>query len=252
LQLSEGLAVVAGKLEPVEAARLLTQALAQEKNVFARWPLTKGLAAVAGRLEPAEAARICIEVARSEIHGLDRGIDEATQPEDVERVSILLQPLDSEAASHAAGVFARCIVSQSDLYYRENGMGLEHAIRAEELLERFLTHSPRSQVRQRAIALAVAIGTTQSDPLASLASLQAAAEPLPCRFTTQELVELLKMPTCVGEVRRVILYQLGNRYGRRFDTHWDFVRFAQEKGLNLDFTTPPKRPDRKLPLLFQE
>jgi hypothetical protein len=24
---------------------------------------------------------------------------------------------------------------------------------------------------------------------------------------------------------------------------WEFVRFAQEKGLKLDFTTPPRRPD---------
>jgi hypothetical protein len=47
------------------------------------------------------------------------------------------------------------------------------------------------------------------------------------------------MPACVGPVRRVILDQLGNRYG-------------QEQGLNLDFTTPPQRPDRKLPPLFEE
>jgi hypothetical protein len=53
-------------------------------------------------------------------------------------------------------------------------------------------------------------------------------------------------------VRRVVLDQLGNRYGRRFDTHWDFVRYAHEQRLDLDFTTPPKRPDRKLPPLFQE
>ncbi len=83
-------------------------------------------------------------------------------------------------------------------------------------------------------------------------SLQpAAGEPLPCRLSTQDLVELLKMPTCVGPVRRVILDQLGNPYGRRFDTHLDFVRYAQEQGLNLDFTTPPQRPDRKLPPLFE-
>jgi hypothetical protein len=81
--------------------------------------------------------------------------------------------------------------------------------------------------------------------------LPAAAEPLPCRLPTQDLVELLKMPTCVREVRRVILDQLGNRYGRRFDTHWDFVRYAQQQRLKLDFTTPPKRPSRKLPPLFE-
>jgi len=40
--------------------------------------------------------------------------------------------------------------------------------------------------------------------------------------------------------------------GRLFATHWDFVRYAQEQGLNLDFTTPPQRPDQKLPRLFEE
>ena len=63
---------------------------------------------------------------------------------------------------------------------------------------------------------------------------------------------MLKFPTCVGDMRRVILTQLGNRYHRRFATHWEFVRFAQDHGLNLDFTTPPQRPDPKLPPLFEE
>ena len=64
--------------------------------------------------------------------------------------------------------------------------------------------------------------------------------------------ELLKYPTCIGEARRVILTQLGNRGYRRFATHWDFVRYAQEQRLNLDFTTPPVRPEAKLPKLFEE
>ncbi len=68
-------------------------------------------------------------------------------------------------------------------------------------------------------------------------------KPLPCRLTTQELVELLKMPTCFGEARRVVLGHLGNIHGRRFANHWEFVRFAREKGLQLDLTTPPRRPD---------
>ena len=67
------------------------------------------------------------------------------------------------------------------------------------------------------------------------------AEPYPCRLSTPELVELLKMPTCFGGSRRIVLNHLGNRYGRRFTNHWSFVRFATEQKLNLDFTTPPKR-----------
>ncbi len=67
----------------------------------------------------------------------------------------------------------------------------------------------------------------------------------PCRLSTQDLVELLKMPTCFGTARRVVLKHLGNIHGRRFVNHWEFVRFAREKGLEVDLTTPPRRPNRE-------
>ena len=51
------------------------------------------------------------------------------------------------------------------------------------------------------------------------------------------------MPTCTGGARRVVLEQLSNRYGRRFETHWDFVRYAEEKGLPFE-VRPVSLPDR--------
>jgi hypothetical protein len=51
------------------------------------------------------------------------------------------------------------------------------------------------------------------------------------------------MPACIGEARRVVLDHLGNRYKRHFADVWEFVRFAREKNLDLDFTSPPKRPE---------
>jgi len=39
-----------------------------------------------------------------------------------------------------------------------------------------------------------------------------------------------------------VLYHLGNIHGRSFANHWEFVRFAQEQNLSLDFTTAPRRP----------
>ena len=74
---------------------------------------------------------------------------------------------------------------------------------------------------------------------------QTQSKPLPCRLATQDLVELLKMPTYFGMARGLVLDHLSNRYGRQFFNHWDFVRFAQEQNLGLDLTTPPKRPDPK-------
>jgi hypothetical protein len=53
------------------------------------------------------------------------------------------------------------------------------------------------------------------------------------------------MPTCIAETRRVILDQLGNRYRRPFADVWEFVHFARGQRLeDLDFTTPPKRPEQ--------
>ena len=51
------------------------------------------------------------------------------------------------------------------------------------------------------------------------------------------------MPTCIGEARRIVLNRLGQRYRRTFADAWEFVDFAQEQKLALDFTTPPRRPE---------
>jgi hypothetical protein len=47
-------------------------------------------------------------------------------------------------------------------------------------------------------------------------------------------------PTCYGEVRKVILKHLGNRYGRIAD-RGEFVEYARSHDLKLDLTTPPVR-----------
>jgi tRNA A-37 threonylcarbamoyl transferase component Bud32 len=251
-ELVGGLTAVAGKLQPAEAARLLGGALAQETNDVTRGQLAAGLAAVAGHLEPAAAARVCADAARSYILALEQGPDEDARRVAAERVAMLIRPLDSEGATHAARVLARRIVSDPYLAFevKSDLAGGSWRVFHQGVLEDLLVHAPRPLLRQRAVTIAASVGSTLACPLTSFAVLKPACDPLPCRLSTQDLVELLKMPTCVTEVRRVILDQLGNRYGRRFDTHWDFVRYAQQQRFDLDFTTPPKRPDRKLPPLF--
>jgi hypothetical protein len=96
-------------------------------------------------------------------------------------------------------------------------------------------------VSGRTVVAATLMGLVNATPLAALPALPTASEALPCRLSTQDLVELLKMPTCFGEARKVVLKHLGNRYRRTFANHWEFVRFAQEQHLDLDLTSPPKR-----------
>jgi hypothetical protein len=248
-QLATGLVAVAGRLEPAEAAGLLSQVLGQEKDRYARKELADGLAAVAVRLEPRAAAHVCGEAARSYIPVVNDRSRADARLDALERLSMLIQPLESDVARHAAEVLTRRIVSQPDAF--DNGHVI-YQFAYVQVLERCLTSRTRPQVQRRAAAVAAAVGTSAQGPAPGLPMLAAAGEPLPCRLSTQDLVELLKMPTCVGPVRRVVLDQLGNRYGRRFATHWEFGRYAQEQRLNLDFTTPPRRPDRKLPPLFEQ
>jgi hypothetical protein len=66
-------------------------------------------------------------------------------------------------------------------------------------------------------------------------------EPQPEPFPAETLVELLKHPLCVGQAPRIVLDQLGRHYGRRFENQWDFVHFAEEQKLGLDFTSPVQR-----------
>jgi hypothetical protein len=107
-----------------------------------------------------------------------------------------------------------------------------------------LTDDRRSEVRQRTVRLAAVVGLATSGLPALVPVLPTATAPLPCRLSSQDLVDLLKMPTCVGRARQVVLKHLGNRLGRDFADLWQFVHFAQEQHLELDLTSPPSRPMR--------
>jgi tRNA A-37 threonylcarbamoyl transferase component Bud32 len=249
-------AAVVRFLEPAEAARLLNQLLTQLEDASARSHIVWDLAAAANHLEPEKKTRICREAVRI----CRQAPDHRFGRPDAELLSAFVHSLDSASATQAARVLSLHVVSDAERFYdpdpeqyRGGGGGAPvHVVFKTELLERFLTDGTPPQIQRRAVASATAVGTSAISPLGSLVLLPSACEPLPCRLTTQDLVELLKLPTCVRDVRRVILDQLGNRYGRRFDTHWDFVHYAKEHQLNLDFTTQPKRPEPKLPPLFDE
>jgi hypothetical protein len=97
---------------------------------------------------------------------------------------------------------------------------------------------------QRAWLLTTAIGNnaTPPAPLSALIPLLHAARPLPGRFTEQELVNFLKLPTCQRTAREVILRQLGHQCGRPFANQWEFVAWARLHRPDFDLTSPPVRP----------
>jgi hypothetical protein len=207
--LAEGLASVSSRLEPAEAPRvcgpaahLLAQALETEAHIYSRRCLAEGLASVAARLEPTEAAHLGADVARMLSHRLERDasyffilVDPWAELEfdgEAVRVARLIQQLDGDGIEAAVLAFARHISSAID-----NASKRPEKARA-WALENLLTDATRLKVRRRVVALTAALGTGSGGPLAALPLLPAAHEPLPCRLSTQDLVELLKMPTCVG------------------------------------------------------
>jgi hypothetical protein len=111
-------------------------------------------------------------------------------------------------------------------------------------LTAILNGCTRPERSRRAVAVAGVVGAFAGTgcPAASLALLGPAVEPVPCSLSTQQLVDLLKQPTCHDPARRVVLDYLEYRYHRPFRNHWEFVAYAREKLPDVDLTTPPKRP----------
>jgi hypothetical protein len=239
--LIQELVVVAGGLEPAEAARLLIGTLEKETHGDIRPTLAKGLATVARRLEPAQAEHLS---ARGiELLLADRGQlnDQSMHTVLQSGVPTLLSLLPRATSYQLTKQFAATICAA---YAWSSNPGTWSG--SDQLYELLEDSSPSLVRRQMASAVSL-VGQATRGPLLALNAVPAANEPFPCRLSTQDLVELLKMPTCFGDARRVVLKHLGNRYGRRIASHWDFVRYAQEHRLDLDFTTPPKRPERPAP-----
>jgi hypothetical protein len=81
--------------------------------------------------------------------------------------------------------------------------------------------------------------------MAALVAAHPDLQPVPPPLPPQMLVDLLKHPFCVGEPRRMVLEQLTRHYNRPFADQWEFVEYAQQQKLDLDFTSPPARPGVK-------
>ena len=210
-----GLKSIAARMAPADAATILASALKKGTISSSRTELARVLSGTVDQLEDAEANRLADEF----IASLDRDSLDSIAPE-------LLSQLEAGRAHALAWDLASRMCSEPQI--------------DRDALSRILTDTSREQRARRAARMALA-GPGPEGMLE--AAMRVSADPFPCRLTTQELVELLKMPTCFGNARRIVLDHLGNRYSRHFVNHWAFVRFATEQKLGLDFTTPPKRPD---------
>ncbi len=268
LEWVRSLAVVAARLNPSDAARLadmLTQIMAKEDRPFLIFePWAEYLAAVAARLEPADAVRLADTIVQARFQSATRqfGYDlkplaAATahlKPREAGRlVEALIRAMTKETNKPAEFWLLAQLAAYPDIAVRSyvgarlhelgkgtNSTDWDRSVRGLVVL---LIRADSAQLSHRSAAFSAVSGHLGGGGhLAGVIPyLRALAEPVPCRFTTQEMVEFLKQPTCVGSARRAILDQLGNQFGRTFADQWQFVNFAREQGLALDFTSPPVR-----------
>jgi serine/threonine protein kinase len=234
-ELAQGLSAVAARLGPKEAAaaaRFLSEALAKERATIAHRSLAQALSAVTARLGPEEA------VAAVQIlsEALAKEKDHYAREPLAEGLSAVAIRLSPEEAATAARLLTKTLAMETDFIAQRSlakglvtvsvRLGLEEAVR-------------RSLLAARAVA-----GAASFLPLAGLAALTQAAQPLPSRLSTQEVVDLLKMPTVVGTAREPFLKLLGERYHREFADEWEFVEYAEKYLPDVDLKSPPKRPGK--------
>jgi hypothetical protein len=226
-------------MEPREGARVcgqaaasLSQVMARTTNPYALLQLAQGLSAVAARMEPPEADRACGVAAAT----LSRAMAKATEPDVLlylaQGLSAVVERMEPPEA--ATALLQAMTKTTDEFALRQLARGLLAVLLRED--------SSRIQQRQQVVTMAIGVRNCPESVVVAPVLLQPALEPLPPPLPAQALVDLLKQPICVGEARRLVLGQLARHYQRPFADQWDFVRFAQQQKLGLDFTTPPHRP----------
>jgi tRNA A-37 threonylcarbamoyl transferase component Bud32 len=224
--LSTNLMAVLACMDRREAATLLTQTVKETNNAYLLAAFARMLPALAQDMERGEAEAVAGQIAARLVRIMReftaRNPHFGPHPLWAESLSAVLATAETRAGA------ALLMQAMSDS--------------KQEIIRRWLLQGlaePAAR-RQRCATIAAHIlaGTGQS-VISAPAFLPGLIEPLPSRLSTQQLVHLLKMPTCTANWRGLILSQLGQRYQRRFSDQWDFVQFAQEQHLDLDFSSPP-------------
>ena len=219
------------RLSTAEAARVCAQTasllgsrLEREQSTLLRTELALSLAKVVGKMNPVAASPVC-----------DKAIDilAQAQPEQPQysdsiaaAMTALLPTADPQIASSRARGISMALIGEWNEARNSDRMasvmvGLSQERLKLQLLTSVLADNSRDQMSRRMARIARSAGTAE-------AVARVFADPFPCRLTTQELVDLLKMPTCIGAARRLILDHLENRLGQKFANHWAFVRYATE------------------------
>ncbi len=239
-QLALALAALAGRMELDQATQVgqtLVLALVKTStsDVITPREFSQGLAALATRLEPAQAAQVGQILIQAMPKANILAFRESTQA--LTALAGRMAPAQAAQVGHA---LIRLMAQRNDPLSWQAPIAVEGLAQA---LKSILSGLDPANQARRATGLCGSVASTLATGqfLFGMPDIFLAGEPLPVRISTQELVDILKIPLCVGAARRVVLDQLEQRYQRKFANHWEFVRFAQDQKLSLDLASPPRR-----------
>ncbi len=240
---ADALAALAPRMEPGEASAYAGQAvwtMGRTTDPVALGELARAVAALAPWMVPGEASA----TARPAVEAMRKTTDPESMGYLAGAVAALVPRMEPGEAGRQAPAAARRAAEA--MGNTTNPAVLR--LLAEPLAALIVKVEPEDTSRGIS-SLACAVGDSGTPPtlLAALAPLAEASRPLPGRFTDQQLVDLLKMPTCQQPAREVIVRQLGWQCNQHFDTMWDFVDWAKKNRPNLDLISPPVRPTAVAP-----
>ncbi len=227
---------LATRLDPGEAAatgQKVMDAMYQTTDPTDLSPLARALAALAPTLGQAEATAD----ARRTLEVMTRTTDADALQSLTEAVGALSARLETDEA-YAAARQAAGAVSKN----MESGTLAALA----DALQLLLVRLDPERAGPQTAAVAGAVGSMGIIPMpfTGMPQLHEASRSLSGRFTEQQLVDLLKMPTCGRQTRQVIVRQLGWQCGQTFGNEWDFVECARQQRPDIDLISPPVRPDQ--------
>ena len=223
-----------GKEEALAATRAMLKAMGKRPGPWALEALGQALATLAPLLPPEEAERQKAETFRL----IQAALGKASDDGHVYYLCKALEPLTSRTGPRRAVAGARALVGAMGRITSQHGLNqLARTLR-------MLAGPPGTESRRRVLLVTSAVTSAYGSQVfpAGLAALGEASRPLPGRFSEQQLVDLLKLPTCQRAGRRVLVEQLGRQCGRRFTDVWDFVAWARMHRPDLNLTSPPQPP----------
>jgi hypothetical protein len=239
------LTILAARLNPEERATTLATAASKVQAMIAATkddlevpPLIHAMGSLVEHMTPQDGARFAAPTAARVLEMMSKVRDYDSLDSLGKDLAALAVGMSQERRATAASHAVRAILEAFPEPVGGDVPGVEAPPRTGlATLAAFLQSGEAATLT----ALALERRTKSSSP-ADLQLLDSAIGSLAEKATAQRLVDLLKLPTCVGNPRRIVLAELSKRLKHPFADVWELVAWLREHEPGLDLDSPPRRP----------